>query len=100
MNESRIMKQFTAVFSVLMVFFYLGVGIYFIFYAGNITLPQPVKVIFGGTFILYGVYRAFRAYNALAEAFFKKPDDEEDNYEEEEEDDGRYRISRNVRKRK
>lgn len=99
MNENKIMKQFSASFAVLMVFFYLGVGVYFIFYADNIALPRPVKVIFGATFMLYSVYRAFRAYYAFMDAFMKK-DDTGDDYDDEEDDNGRYSISRNVKKRK
>jgi cytochrome c biogenesis protein CcdA len=79
MNENRLMQQITAIFSVFMVFFYLGVGIYFIFYFNNTTIDKPVRVILGSTFVLYGVYRAARSYSKIREVFFTKKDDR-DNY--------------------
>jgi cytochrome c biogenesis protein CcdA len=72
MNESRLMQQMTAIFSVFMVFFYIGVGAFFIFYSDRSTIDKPVRIILGSTFIFYGLYRAFRAYLKIVEAFFKK----------------------------
>jgi len=46
MNDNRLMKQVNAVFSIFMVLFYLGVGIYLIFYFRNTTLDRSVLVIF------------------------------------------------------
>ena len=70
MNENRLMQQVTAVFSIFMVFFYLGVGSYFVFFSGLSYLDKPVRVIMGSTFIFYGFYRAYRAYVKIIEAFF------------------------------
>jgi hypothetical protein len=78
MNESRLMQQVTAIFSVFMVFFYFGVGIFFIFYSDRSTIDKPVRVILGSTFLLYGFYRAFRAYLKIVEAFFRKDNKDED----------------------
>jgi len=71
------MAQVTAIFSVFMVFFYLGVGCYFIFYSDRSYLDKPVRVIMGSAFLFYGVYRAYRAYVKIVEAFFTKDRDEE-----------------------
>jgi len=77
MNENRLMGQVTAIFSLFMVFFYLGVGIYFVFYCNLSYLDRSVLVIMGSTFIFYGIYRAFRAYFKIVEVFFTKDKDEE-----------------------
>jgi hypothetical protein len=70
MNENRLMQQVTAIFSIFMVFFYLGVGIYFVFFSDTSYLDKSVRVIMGSTFLFYGVYRAYRAYVKIMEAFF------------------------------
>jgi len=75
MNENRLMQQVTAIFSVFMVFFYLGVGIYFIFYFDRSFLDKSVRVIMGSTFIFLGLYRAYRAYVKIFEAFFTRDKD-------------------------
>jgi hypothetical protein len=75
MDGNKLMQQVTAVFSVFMVFFYIGVGVYFVFYSGLSYLDKPVRVIMGSAFIFYGVYRAFRAYFKIVEVFFTKDKD-------------------------
>lgn len=72
MNENRLMQQVTAIFSIFMVLFYLGVGVYFVFYSDRSYLDKPVRVIMGSAFLFYGLYRAFRAYVKIVEAFFSK----------------------------
>jgi len=76
MNENRLMQQVIAIFSIFMVFFYLGVGAYFIFYSNLSYIDKPVRVIVGSTFIFYGLYRAFRAYVKIVEVFFTKDKDD------------------------
>jgi len=70
MNENRLMQQVTAIFSIFMVFFYIGVGCYFVFFSVNSYLDKSVRVIMGSSFMFYGVYRAYRAYVKIVEAFF------------------------------
>ena len=77
MNENKLMQQVTAIFSIFMVFFYLGVGSYFVFYSDLSYLDKPVRVIMGTSFIFYGLYRAYRAYVKIIEAFFTKGKDHE-----------------------
>jgi hypothetical protein len=74
MDGNKLMQQMTAVFSVFMVVFYLGVGIYLIFYMNFSTLQRPVLVIMGSSFIFYGVYRAIRAFVKIKEVFFSNDD--------------------------
>ena len=72
MNENRILQQVTAIFSIFMVFFYLGVGIFLIFFYNFSYIDKALKVIMGSTFIFYGIYRAYRAYLKIVEVFFTK----------------------------
>jgi len=75
MTENRLMKQVTAIFSIFMVFFYLGVGFFFIFFSDRSYLDKPVRVIMGSTLIFYGLFRAYRAYLKIIEAFFTRDKD-------------------------
>jgi uncharacterized membrane protein len=60
-----------------MVFFYLGVGVFFIFYSNLSYIDKPVRVIVGSTFIFYGLYRAFSTYVKIVKVFFTKDKDDE-----------------------
>lgn len=75
MNENRLMQQVSAIFSIFMVFFYLGVGVYFVFFSNRSYLDKSLWVIMGSAFIFYGIYRAYRAYVKIVEAFFTKDKD-------------------------
>ena len=77
MNGNRLMQQVTAIFSIFMVLFYLGAGIYFIFYSDLSYLDKPVRVIMGSTLIFYGLYRAFRTFVKIIEVFSTKKEDDE-----------------------
>jgi hypothetical protein len=77
MNENRLMSQVTAIFSLFMVFFYLGVGCYLVFFYNLSYVDKSLLVIIGSAFIFYGLYRAFRAYIKIVEVFFTEEKDEE-----------------------
>jgi hypothetical protein len=77
MDSNRILEQVYAIFSLFMVFFYLGVGIFFIFFSDKSYLDKSLRVIMGSTFLFYGTYRAFRAYVKIVEVFFTKKKDED-----------------------
>ena len=77
MNENRILQQVTAIFSIFMVFFYLGVGSYFVFFADVSYLDKALRVIMGSTFIFYGLFRAYRTYVKIIEVFFTQDNNEE-----------------------
>jgi len=76
MNENRLMNQVSAVFGIFMTVFYIGIGLY-IATTDDLTLDKPVLVIFGVTFALYGVYRGFRSFQKIREAFFRKDRNDE-----------------------
>jgi uncharacterized membrane protein HdeD (DUF308 family) len=54
-----------------MVLFYIGVGIYLIFFFKQTYLDRALLVIMGSTFIFYGIFRAFRTYRKIVELFFR-----------------------------
>ena len=78
MDNNRLMNQITAIFSIFMVLFYLGVGVYLIFFFSRTYLDRAVLVITGSAFIFYGIYRAFRTYGKIVELFFNGGNKEED----------------------
>lgn len=75
MNENRLMQQVTAIFSIFMVFFYLGAGTYLVFFTELSYLDKAVRVIFGSSFIFYGLYRAYATYVKIKKVFFAKDED-------------------------
>jgi hypothetical protein len=64
-------------FGIFMVMFYLGVGIFLLFFAKMFIIDRALKVIIGSTFLLYGIYRITVTYKQMSEAFFTKDDEEE-----------------------
>ena len=78
MSMNRISEQFHALFGIFMVTFYIGIGIFAIFFAHKyFIIDQAFLVILGSTFILYGSYRIFTTYRNIRRAFFDKDDDQE-----------------------
>jgi len=76
MNNNKILQQFHAVFGIFMVMFYLGTGIFLIFFAKMFTIDKAIRVIIGSTFIFYGLYRVYVTYKQIKQAFFS-PDQED-----------------------
>lgn len=79
MDNNRLMNQIATIFSIFMVLFYIGVGVYLIFFFKRTYLDRAVLVIMGSTFIFYGLYRAFRTYTKIVELFFRGENDEDEN---------------------
>jgi cell division protein FtsW (lipid II flippase) len=78
MNENRLYKQVMTIFGTLMVFFYLGFGIFLLSsHKLDYILVKPLRVIVGSTLIFYGIYRAYRSYIQIVEVFFTKEKDED-----------------------
>lgn len=83
MNGNKLMQQVAAIFSVFMVLFYLGVGVFFIWYSDKSNIDEPVRVLLGAAFLLYGAFRGFRAWLKLREAYSpeeKNEDEERERY--------------------
>jgi hypothetical protein len=77
MNDNKLMQQVTAIFGAFMVFFYLGIGIFLIFFFKNSTLDRSILVIFGSVSIFYGLYRAYTTYVNIVKLFFRHDEDDE-----------------------
>jgi formate hydrogenlyase subunit 3/multisubunit Na+/H+ antiporter MnhD subunit len=78
MNENRMMKQIGAIFSVFMVFFYIGIGIFLIFYFDTTksNLDRTIFIFFGCFCIFYGLYRAYTTYVSIVKLFFRHDDED------------------------
>ncbi len=77
MNNNKILQQFNAVFGIFMVIFYLGMGVFLLFYAQKIfNIDKALRGILGGTFLLYGTYRIFATIRQLIDAFSSSKDEE------------------------
>ena len=76
MNSNKLMEQVLAIFSIFMVIFYFGVGVYLTFFFPRTYINRGVLVIIGSTFIFYGLYRAYRTYVKIVEVFFTKDDED------------------------
>lgn len=76
MNNNKIMQQFHAIFGVLMVIFYLGAGIFLLFFASQFNIDKAVRVIIGSSFLLYGTYRIYVTYRQIRSVLSSKDEDE------------------------
>ncbi len=72
MDSNRMMDQVNAIFGVFMVFFYLGIGVYILFFFNYTTMDKSLRVIFGSVLIFYGLYRAARTWTKLHELYFSR----------------------------
>ena len=70
MSSRRLYDQVMAVFGVLMTFFYLGIGLFFITTQSFPSIEKFIRYFVGGMFVLYGVYRVLQSYQKIKEAFF------------------------------
>lgn len=78
MNGNKIMQQFHAMFGIFMVAFYIGIGVFMLFYADRMfVIDKAIRVIMGSTFLFFGVYRIFVSYKQIREAFFNRDSEEE-----------------------
>ncbi len=78
MNGNRIMQQFHAMFGIFMVVFYIGIGVFMLFYADRMfVIDKAIRVIMGSSFLFFGIYRIFVSYKQIREAFFTKNSEEE-----------------------
>ncbi|NLN31283.1 MAG: hypothetical protein GX158_08665 [Bacteroidales bacterium] len=78
MDNNKILQQIYAMFGIFMVMFYLGGGIFFLFFADRLlNMNKAILGILGGTFLLYGVYRVFVTYKQIADAFFSKDENDD-----------------------
>ena len=78
MNNNKILQQFHAMFGVFMVVFYIGGGIFILFFADRLfNIDKAIRGIMGATFLLYGLYRIYVTYKQIIRAFFTDNKDED-----------------------
>ena len=78
MNNNKILQQFHAMFGVFMVAFYIGIGLFMLFYAERFfVIDKAMRVIMGSTFLFFGIYRIFVSIQQIRDSFFTRNKDEE-----------------------
>jgi hypothetical protein len=77
MNNNRISKQFDAIFGIFMVCFYLGIGIFLIFFSDMFIINKALLRITGGAFIIMGLYRIYSTYRKITQAFSRDREEDE-----------------------
>lgn len=80
MNENKLMQQIGTMFGVIMTFFYIGVGLFFLLSPNVAYVDKFLRIVVGSTFIFYGIYRAYRTYVKIIELFFSGDDDKKRNF--------------------
>ena len=71
------LKQMQAILRLFMAFFYLGAGIFLLFFADNFNIDRALRNIVGGTFLFYGIYRMYRASVSVLKLFFNRDNNQE-----------------------
>jgi hypothetical protein len=73
------LQQFHAMFGIFMVVFYIGVGIFLLFFADRMfKIDRALSLIIGSTFLLYGIYRTTVTYKQIKKAFSRKVNEEKE----------------------
>lgn len=80
--KGRLYDKVMTIFGTIMVFFYLGLGLFMIFspmldQGGSFPMDKALRIVFGSPLILYGIYRAFASYEKIKESFFSDDENEE-----------------------
>lgn len=70
MNGKGLYERVMVIFGGVMVFFYLGLGLFFIFHPLFDHIEKFIRIIFGSALALYSLARAFRTYEKVKELFF------------------------------
>lgn len=77
-DGNKLMQNFHIFFGILMVIFYLGAGIFLLFFSGTFHIDKAVGGLIGGSFLLYGIYRAWTTYRQVKDAYFSGTQDDEE----------------------
>mgnify|MGYP005834609509 CR=1 FL=1 len=64
------MDQISTIFGVFMTVFYIGVGLYLILAKTLYYIDPFLRKIVGFTFLFYSLYRGYKSYLKIKEAFF------------------------------
>ena len=77
MSGKDLYQRISVIFGGVMVFFYIGFGLFVILSPLLNNIDKVIRVIFGSAFILFGVARAFRTYEKVREVFYSENDTED-----------------------
>jgi len=77
MDSNIVVKQMQAIMRFLMSLFYVGAGIFLLFFADNFQIDKALRNIVGGAFLFYGIYRIYTSFVTLFKLFFRKDEDED-----------------------
>ncbi|OFY65103.1 MAG: hypothetical protein A2V64_04295 [Bacteroidetes bacterium RBG_13_43_22] len=75
MEDSKMLQQLQAILRFFMALFYLGAGIFLLFFSDFFKVDRALLIIVGGTFLFYGLYRFYRASVSIYKLFFTKDTD-------------------------
>jgi len=70
MNGKVLYERVMVIFGGVMIFFYLGLGLFIIFHPLFNHVEKFIRILFGSALIIYSLTRAFRTYEKVREAFF------------------------------
>ncbi|KPK84249.1 MAG: hypothetical protein AMS27_10485 [Bacteroides sp. SM23_62_1] len=76
MSGKDLYQKISVIFGGVMVFFYVGFGLFFILSPLFSNIDKVLRIIFGSAFLLFGLARAFRTYEKIREVFFSENDTE------------------------
>ena len=77
MEDSKILQQIQAILRLFMAFFYIGAGIFMLFFWDFFQINRALLEIVGGAFLFYGAYRLYMAGATIYKLFFSKGDDQD-----------------------
>jgi len=77
MSEKNLYEQVMVIFGAVMIFFYIGLGIFIIIYPRFSYIDKTIRIIFGSVLCLLGVQRAVRTYEKVKEVFFTHKNSDE-----------------------
>jgi len=73
-NRKDLYQRISVIFGGLMVFFYVGFGLFFMLSPLFSYIDKVLRIIFGSAFLLFGLARAFRTYEKAREVFSSEND--------------------------
>jgi len=76
MDSNIVVKQVQAVIRFMMSLFYVGAGIFLLFFADNFQIDRALRNIIGGAFLFYGIFRVYTSVVSLYKLFFRRDEDE------------------------
>lgn len=72
MDDNKILQQISSIFSIFMIVFYIGAGIFLIFFFEKSIIDKETRTIIGSAFLIYGTFRTFKSVFQIKRLFFDK----------------------------